>query len=231
MKSKQSSWLLAVWLAGFAQSGLATPQVVGDAPCTVYAVDIEAFATCEGDRVVSPQRAATTYIEPDEVPPGKLALGANHLAAWDAYWLRRHDPRALLIDIRSRDEVSFVGWPLGADANVPFMEPRQPLQWDIERAGLKMERVAGFVEAIDALAGHRGLGRDAIVILMCRSGDRSARAAAELVEQGYSRVVTVIDGFEGDFGPDGRRSLNGWKNAGLPWVQRPPREAMQVGRL
>jgi rhodanese-related sulfurtransferase len=54
------------------------------------------------------------------------------------------------------------------------------------------------------------------VIFICRSGERSARAADELADFGYT-TATVVDGFEGDLGPDQRRSVNGWKNAGLPW--------------
>lgn len=37
---------------------------------------------------------------------------------------------------------------------------------------------------------------------------------------GYRRVVSVVDGYEGDLGPDGQRASNGWKNAGLPWTAR-----------
>ena len=39
------------------------------------------------------------------------------------------------------------------------------------------------------------------------------------------QVATVVDGFEGDMQKDpgapgfGRRTINGWKNAGLPWTK------------
>jgi rhodanese-related sulfurtransferase len=58
-------------------------------------------------------------------------------------------------------------------------------------------------------------------VVLCRAGDRSARAADELAALGYTNTVSVVDGFEGDFAADGRRSINGWKNAGLPWTARP----------
>jgi len=42
-----------------------------------------------------------------------------------------------------------------------------------------------------------------------------------LTDLGYTKVYTVVDGFEGDLaktGPQaGQRVVNGWKNAGLPW--------------
>jgi len=41
-------------------------------------------------------------------------------------------------------------------------------------------------------------------------------------------VYTVVDGFEGDVakeGPNaGKRVVNGWKNAGLPWSYRLEKE-------
>ena len=56
---------------------------------------------------------------------------------------------------------------------------------------------------------------------MCRSGDRSAAAANQLAEAGFTAVYSVVDGFEGDVAKDGPtaglRTVNGWKNKGLPW--------------
>jgi rhodanese-related sulfurtransferase len=56
---------------------------------------------------------------------------------------------------------------------------------------------------------------------MCRSGDRSARAADDLTTAGFTQVYSVVDGFEGDLAKDGpnagRRAVNGWKNKALPW--------------
>jgi rhodanese-related sulfurtransferase len=46
-----------------------------------------------------------------------------------------------------------------------------------------------------------------------------------LARAGYDKAYTVVDGFEGDresdpSSPDyGKRTVNGWKNAGLPWTQ------------
>jgi rhodanese-related sulfurtransferase len=55
---------------------------------------------------------------------------------------------------------------------------------------------------------------------MCRSGDRSARAANLLIDAGFTNVWNQIEGFEGDMSKDGRRTVNGWKNAGLPWTYK-----------
>ncbi|OYW25921.1 MAG: rhodanese, partial [Methyloversatilis sp. 12-65-5] len=68
----------------------------------------------------------------------------------------------------------------------------------------------------------KGLDKTADVVLICRSGDRTTRAVNALAAAGFTRVWTVIDGFEGDTAPAGadrgKRTVNGWKNAGLPWT-------------
>ena len=59
--------------------------------------------------------------------------------------------------------------------------------------------------------------------MMCRSGDRSAKAVDLLAAAGMKDVYTVTDGVEGDkvSDPDsvfvGKRMKNGWKNS-APWV-------------
>jgi rhodanese-related sulfurtransferase len=64
--------------------------------------------------------------------------------------------------------------------------------------------------------------KDARIILSCRSGDRSARAADLMAKSGYTNVWSAIEGFEGDKAKDGpskgKRTVNGWKNANLPWT-------------
>jgi hypothetical protein len=36
------------------------------------------------------------------------------------------------------------------------------------------------------------------------------------MEEGFTKVYSVIDGFEGDMSPEGRRDASGWRKAGLP---------------
>ena len=80
-----------------------------------------------------------------------------------------------------------------------------------------------------------------------RTGDEDSRTEADRVtgeagdtykivrivqrtEAGFTRVHSVVDGFEGDMSPQGRRSVNGWKNAGLPWTYRLERSRMYFPR-
>jgi rhodanese-related sulfurtransferase len=64
----------------------------------------------------------------------------------------------------------------------------------------------------------KGMSKTDPVILMCRSGERAARGADLLAQLGYTRVYSVVGGFEGPISEKtGRRDVAGWKNAGLPW--------------
>jgi hypothetical protein len=54
--------------------------------------------------------------------------------------------------------------------------------------------------------------------------------ANRLAEAGFMQVGSVVDGFEGDMSKDGRRSVNGWKNAGLPWSYKLDKARMYFPR-
>ena len=54
--------------------------------------------------------------------------------------------------------------------------------------------------------------------------------ANRLAEGGFTQVWSVVDGFEGDMSKDGRRSVNGWKNAGLPWSHKLDKARMYFPR-
>ena len=64
---------------------------------------------------------------------------------------------------------------------------------------------------------------DDTILVMCRSGGRSAMAVNALAKAGFTQVHNIIDGFEGDKVEDpesvyhGKRMRNGWKNA-APWT-------------
>lgn len=126
--------------------------------------------------------------------------------------------RVLFLDVRSGAEALFVGLPTAVDALVPLVEAKTGLaDWDAKAGSFKFEPLPDFEARVRARLQAKGLKADAPVILICRSGERSARAADRLSAAGFTRVLSVVDGFEGDAGPDGRRSVNGWKNSGQPW--------------
>jgi rhodanese-related sulfurtransferase len=189
-------------------------QVVADDACPKHAVDIAAFASCDSDRV------ARSAADEGSIAASKRSQSAQHLSAAEAYRLL-NDPteRAALVDVRSGLELTMVGAPVGVAVHLPYAEPKLPLQWDSELQQWAMTGNQDFAgQLMNALAA-RGIGPDHTIIFIRRSGERSAHAADELADFGYT-TATVVDGFEGDLGEDQRRSVNGWKNAGLPWTAR-----------
>lgn len=147
--------------------------------------------------------------------PKRTALGL-YLTAVDAHRALAADPGLVFLDVRDPHEATFVGHPTVIDALVPVLIATH--DYDATRQGYAMQANPAFVAQVDAVMAHEGKGRDDDVIVMCRSGGRSAMAAQALIEAGYTRVWNLVGGFEGDRGPDGARDVNGWRNAGLPWT-------------
>jgi rhodanese-related sulfurtransferase len=54
------------------------------------------------------------------------------------------------------------------------------------------------------------------LVLGCKSGGRSARAAEMLAAAGYTSVVNMDGGFGGRFSPTGALVQPGWREEGLP---------------
>lgn len=54
------------------------------------------------------------------------------------------------------------------------------------------------------------------LVVACKSGGRSARAAAILVESGFAEVVDMRGGFYGEVDQTGVVSCPGWAQRGLP---------------
>lgn len=74
-----------------------------------------------------------------------------------------------------------------------------------------------FCAALERLANGN---KDRTVLLLCRSGQRSIYAGEALEAYGFTDVVNVLHGFEGDLDEHFHRStLNGWRFDGLPWEQ------------
>jgi rhodanese-related sulfurtransferase len=79
-----------------------------------------------------------------------------------------------------------------------------------------------FAAGIERALTERGLGKDAPIILMCRSGgDRGAPSARALDGKGFKAVYVVVDGFKGvasTADPNAPwRNVNGWRKSGWPW--------------
>jgi len=129
--------------------------------------------------------------------------------------------RTLLIDVRTRAEIKYIGMADAVDANIPVRMLRDDYAWNEKSATYRTRENPDFVAAVERLLDLRGLDRNSPIILMCQSGSRVPIAARLLHQAGFSEVYTQYQGFEGlkaKQGPDrGKRIVNGWKNARLPW--------------
>lgn len=133
-------------------------------------------------------------------------------------FVKSQNGKVLFLDVRTRAEAQFLGMADPIDALVPYVEFQEFMtDWDEKRDFYKLEPFNDFVPEVERRLKAKGLTKDDPVVLMCRSGERSARAADLLTDSGYKRVYTVVYGFEGELSDKGRRNLNGWKNSGLPW--------------
>ena len=176
-------------------------------------------ALCLALTLAAPQAMA---IDASQVPENKqteLGLYLLPEEAWDM--LQADAEKILFLDVRTRAEVSYVGMPTPADALVPFVEHDPFWAWDDKRNAFRLEPVQEFVDEALRRLEEKGLDKNDKVFVMCRSGTRSAMAANRLAKAGFTQVYNLVEGFEGDTSKaavdKGQRTVNGWKNAGLPW--------------
>lgn len=171
--------------------------------------------------------------DPAQLPAAKRTTAGLYLDAKDAYALKQQlGDKAFFLDVRTRYEVVYTGMPTVADANIPYVEHPEYAQWDDKAGRFKLDVNGDFAAELARRMSQHGLGKDGTLILMCRSGDRSARAANLLAQLGYTKVYSVVDGFEGDLAKDGpqagQRVVNGWKNAGLPWTYKLDKKKLTI---
>lgn len=128
----------------------------------------------------------------------------RHLTPREAWALLQQQPDALFVDVRMEIESLYVGRPPGVH-NIPWYEypdlqPSPP----------------HFAQAVLREAGSPAR----TVVLICRSGKRTLDAGAALEATGFTDVVNVTHGFEGELDDHFHRStVSGWRFEGLPWEQ------------
>lgn len=168
----------------------------------------------------SPAPAAQPIRDADVPDIKRTRLGLYLTPQMAADVIRRDPAKVLFVDVRTRGEMQFVGWTPMIDGHVPFVDVTEFWDWDDKNSRFKLDANPTFSADVEALLKAKGLTKADKVIVMCRSGDRSALATNILAEAGFTNVWNQIEGFEGDLSQDGRRSVNGWKNAGLPWLYK-----------
>ncbi len=166
--------------------------------------------------------AATSSASADEhaasqLPAGKQTTLGLYVTSSEAYekWKAAPD-KVKIVDVRTPEEFLFIGHAEMA-WNIPLAA--QSYQWDAEKEQFPMQPLPDFVGRVQTMAGP-----DDLLLVMCRSGGRSAVAVNLLAKAGFKNVYNITDGFEGDHVKDpnsvynGKHMVNGWKNSGVPWT-------------
>ncbi|CAB3747346.1 rhodanese-like domain-containing protein [Paraburkholderia humisilvae] len=130
---------------------------------------------------------------------------AGALSPAEAFELLELDPRVRLIDVRTRAELDWVGRPLVGDGQYAHIE------WTRYPGGVPN---AEFIDQLRQVAKP-----DTPVLLLCRSAARSKLAAVAAAQAGFTKMMDLLEGFEGDKDSQGhRKTVSGWCFRGLPWI-------------
>lgn len=131
---------------------------------------------------------------------------AGALLPKEAYAYLQQNPDAQLVDVRTQAEWEWVGRPVVPHDNLISIE------WN---------RYPGNVPNSEFLPTlQQSASPNTALLFICRSGARSHNAAIRATQAGYNYCFNVLEGFEGDKDAHQHRgNINGWRKAGLPWVQ------------
>ena len=117
-------------------------------------------------------------------------------------WLLFQTGQAIIVDVRTLEERKFVG----------HIENTVHIPW---ATGISLNRNPRFAKDLESK-----VGKDKLILLLCRSGKRSAAAANVAYNAGFESVYNIDQGFEGDLDEHYQRgAFNGWRFHNLPWVQ------------
>ncbi|WP_425092223.1 rhodanese-like domain-containing protein [Tropicimonas sp. S265A] len=141
--------------------------------------------------------------------------GVTEVDPQNAWTILENDTSAVLIDVRSQAEWTFVGVP---DLD-PVGKPLLQIEWK------RYPHMSENPDFLSELAQSLGASAPSTLLFLCRSGARSL-SAAEAVARSHIgddhaiACVNVAEGFEGDLDAQKHRgTLSGWKARGLPWRQ------------
>ena len=132
---------------------------------------------------------------------GASAGYAGDITLQEAWSLLKDDADAFLVDVRTEAEWSYVG--------TPDLSPigRKPIfaQWLLAPA---MSENPNFFDDLAA----QGMTPGKAAIVMCRTVNRSLKAARAMTAKGFPRSYFMLEGFEGSLDGEKHRGLrDGWK--------------------
>ncbi len=153
-----------------------------------------------------------------QVPEEKLTSLNLYVTAREVYEMWLADPEHVkVLDVRTFEEYVLIGHAEMA-VNIPLAFPTYT--WDAKKGNYSVVGNKDFIAHVS-----ERFKPDDTILVMCRSGGRSAMAVNALAKAGFTKVHNIIDGFEGDKVEDpesvyhGQRVRNGWKNS-VPWTYK-----------
>jgi len=161
------------------------------------------------------------------LPPQKQTVLGLYVTAKEAHEMWLTDKNKIkILDVRTPEEYIFVG-----HASMAHNIPIQLLNYKmaVRNKGPLMKANPNFINEV----GQKFKPSDTIVVI-CRSGNRSAAAVNAMASAGFKIAYSVTDGFEGDRVKDpassfyGKRLKNGWRNSGVPWTDKLNPELMWI---
>jgi len=178
----------------------------------VAVIGLAATASVVGAETEKPASVAVNR----QLPKGKQTTLGLYVTAKEAYEIWKAAPdKVKVIDVRTPEEFAFIGHPEMA-RNIPFAFVTYQRKDGTTEYSVKLN--SDFVAEVKKMAGPTDT-----LLLMCRSGGRSALAINQLAAAGFKNVYNITDGMEGDKVEDpesvffGKRMRNGWKNS-APWT-------------
>lgn len=161
------------------------------------------LAQAQGGNFRSSDDGAQQLLDGARATAAELGLAYAGSVTPPQAWQLTRSGAAFLVDVRSFEEYKFVGH-VPSSLHVPWA------------TGTALNRNPRFVKELEAKVKDK----DAIVLLLCRSGNRSALAAEAAHKAGFTNVFNVTEGFEGDLNERLHRgAVNGWRRYDLPWEQ------------
>ncbi len=134
---------------------------------------------------------------------------AGDVTPEEAYQAVVDDPDAVIVDVRTRPELVFVGAPDLSAAGKQIIA----VEWQTFPHGTINNE---FTDQLRAA----GVNETQPVYFLCRSGGRSRAAAMVATADGFGAAYNISSGFEGNHDEAGHRgTVGGWKFSGLPWRQ------------
>ena len=164
------------------------------------------------------------------LPEGKQTVLGLYVTAKEAYekWKAAPD-QVKIIDVRTPEEFLFVG---SSGHGLENSRRHPELRVGRREEAVPMKPLLDFVARVQTVAKP-----DDTLMVMCRSGGRSAIAANFLAKAGFKNVYNIIDGMEGDANADSDSVAQGpategrLEELGCPWTKKLTPERMVLPKV